>query len=130
MEDFNPATWIELLKHNPVLEVILGGLLLGTAITQAVKKTWLAFADTTRITQARYRVSCMWLAILSTMFATYVMFHTIIAGVDAHGLGKVVAVSSGIAAPLVYVWTRALIKWKFPALAAAMSDNGAAFKTP
>lgn len=128
MDDFNPATWFDLLKHNPIAQVMLGGLLAGSGITQAVKKTWLAFGDASKISVARYRASCMWLAMLSTTMITYGLFHAIIF-VDPHGLAKAVALVTGLPAPLAYNAVRAFARWKFPAFAAAMSDNGAAFKT-
>lgn len=122
--DFDPKVWLDVIQHNPILMIMILGTTVGTGITQAVKKTWLAFGNTEEINEKRYDVSCMWLAILSTAFATYVIFHSIIF-VDVHGLGKIVALGTGTVAPLSYKFLKAVVLWKLPGLAASFGSNGA-----
>jgi hypothetical protein len=127
VDDFNPKFWLDIAQHNPILLVILVGLAAGSGVTQAVKKTWLAFGDVSKVTQARYRASCTWLSIIVTAFCTYMMFHSIIF-TEVHGFGKALAAANGMISPLSYKLTKSLIAWKFPSIAAGWGENGAGFK--
>jgi len=120
--DIDPAKWFEIATHNPIILVTLGGLLFGLGFTQAVKKTWLAFGDATKISVRRYDVSVMWLSILSTFFATHTLWQAVIP-IDAHGLNRAVSLVIGIGSPKIYEWVKAIIAWRFPALAARMGNG-------
>jgi hypothetical protein len=125
--DFDLKTWLDIAQHDPVLVVILVGMAAGSGLTQAIKKTWLAFGDLSKVTQLRYRASCTWLAIVLTALCTYMAFHGLIFR-EAHDFGKVIALANGMISPLSYKAGKALIAWKFPSLAASLGENGAGFK--
>jgi hypothetical protein len=117
--EFHPDQWLRIAQEHPVILVLIGGALGGSALTQAVKLTYLAWCQGMhpQITDARFRNSVMWLAILSTFLFTNELWENLI-GEHGSGLRHVVSVTSGISAPLTYKTVRALVAWKFPGFAA------------
>lgn len=120
--DFDVSKWFDVFQRNPVLIVALGGLLIGIAFTQAVKKTWLAFGNINAISIDRYQVSCMWLAILSSFFATHMLWSAFIRE-DAYGMNRAVSLLVSIPAPLTYKLIKAVVAWKFPSFAKLWGDD-------
>lgn len=120
--DIDPKQWFEIAIHNPIILVLLGGLLFGIGFTQLIKKTWLAFGDTTKVSPRRYDVSVMWLSVASTFLSTHTLWLAVIP-VDTHGLNRAVSIIAGFGSPKIYDWARALIAWKFPALAAKLGGG-------
>src|ERR1039458_6000802 len=106
--DIDPGKGCEIATHNPTLLVMLGGLLIGIGFTQAVKKTWLAFGDVTKVSANRYQASVMWLSILTTFLGTHTLWWSVI-HVDAHGLNRAVSLANAFGSPKVYQWVKAWI---------------------
>lgn len=120
--DFDIGHWIELAKHNPLLIVLVVGTIGGVAVTQLVKATYLAFANGSRISDKRYRVSVQWLAALLTFLITNELWELMIAERET-ALRHVVSAVSGVLAPHTYNWAKAGIAWKWPALADKFGDS-------
>jgi len=121
--EFHPDQWLRIMSDYPVLLVLLAGLVGGAGVTQLVKRTYLGFvAAADRVSEPRYRVSVMWLAVLSTGLLTGRIWDMMIG--DHHtGLHHAVAVVAGVSAPYVYRITKAVVGWKFPAFAKAWGDE-------
>ena len=74
--------WQELLSafvRLPVLWVLLAGMAFGTALTQLLKSTYLAFLGasvlTAEVSRHRYEISVKWLSALSTYAFTLLLWH-------------------------------------------------------
>ena len=120
--EFEPEKWLEILKHNPVLVVMLGGLIGGNAITQTVKLTYLAWFKVEAVDMARYRVSVMWLAVLTTFLLTNRLWEMFIGERDT-GLRHVSGLIVALASPWVYRGVKAGVAWKFPEWTARWGDH-------
>ena len=121
MEDLDVEKWIKIARTNPILLAMGGGLLIGIAVTQLVKSTWLAFGDTTLINKARYRVTCMWLAVVTTFLSTHYLWNAIIP-TEAPLLNKTVSLGMALTSPLMYRAIKAALPEKY---AKVLGDNGA-----
>lgn len=119
--DFDTQKWLDIAKGNPVLVILVAGLIAGSGVAQMIKLMYIAICDTQRISEARYRAGMNALSILSTYLLTYMLWHAMIPE-DSHGLGKVASLLSAFSAPFAYKTAKALIAWKFPDLAAKMGD--------
>lgn len=120
--DFEPSHWLEILRNNPVLVVMLGGLVGGNAITQTVKLTYLAWFKVAAVDMDRYRVSVMWLAVLTTFLLTNRLWEAFIGGKDT-GLRHVAGLIVALASPWVYRVVKAGVAWKWPDFAAKWGDH-------
>lgn len=123
--EFHPEQWLEIARHNPVLVVLFGGQLGGAALTQAAKRTYVAWANGSKISDKRYANSVMWFAILWTFIATNALWEAMI-GDHSSGLRHVVSGIAAVAAPFaVYPLVRWAVAKKFPDFADKwMSGNG------
>ena len=116
--------WLEIYKNNPVLLVLTGGMVGGSAVTQAVKATYLAWiTKASAVSVTRYRNTCMWLAILLTFYLTN-RFWMLYIGDNGTGLRHMACSISAFASPFVYKGVKALISVKWPNFAAKWGDNG------
>jgi hypothetical protein len=120
--EFHPDQWLRMLQQYPVLQVLLGGAIGGTCFTQLVKKSAAAFAPLA-ISDRRYRVSVLWLSVLSTFSTTNWLWLGIIHDTGT-GLRHVVSIIAGVSSPFSYDGMRALVAWKFPEFAAKWGSNG------
>jgi hypothetical protein len=100
--DFHPSLWADVFRQNPVLMVLLGGLVGGLALTQTVKVLYLQYKlGTLPVTDGRYSGSLYLLALLSTAFFTNRLWEFII-GEHGSGLRHLVALIAGLACPYVF----------------------------
>jgi hypothetical protein len=125
--DFKPGLWLQAFADNPVVVILLFGLLSGNGFAQAVKLTYLGFGDPEKITRARYRATMNWLAITSTFLFTYLFWRSY-APQGAHGLERLSSLGTGFSSPFVYKAVRALADRFCPGFAAKWGDNGEAWK--
>jgi len=120
--DVEPSHWLEILHNNPVLLVIVGGMVGGNAATQTVKLTYLAWFKVDAVEMDRYRISVMWLAVLTTFLLTNRLWEAFI-GEKGTGLRHVAALIAALASPYVYRGAKAAVAWKFPEWAAKWGDH-------
>ena len=113
--DFKPELWLRILHDNPVLIVLIAGALGGSALTQAIKLSYLAWFKQP-VTDARFHNSVMWLAIVATFALTNALWEGLI-GETHSGLRHVVSAVAGMSAPLSYKTVKALVAWKWPGFA-------------
>lgn len=121
--DFDPSQWVGLAARYPILLVMIGGFLLGSCFTQAVKKTWLAWGNTALINKKRYQNSCQWLAVLSTYWATEMIWRVVMLE-NGHGLKRITSISVAFVCPVFYAGLVALLRMRWPLLAEQFGDNG------
>ena len=117
---FDPHELLEALAHWPVLWVLGAGLSFGTAATQIIKKTWLAFM-TKPVSVQRYRISVRWLSALTTYGFTLGLWHSVL---SHGGLEEWVCAGTGLMSPLVYQGVKALVATRWPDFAHHWGDNG------
>jgi len=111
---------MEIVLRFPVLLVATLGQVFGGSFTQIVKKTYLAWANGSRVSEPRYRASVRWLSVLSTYFFTVVLWHQ---SLPHTGYEEIASVGLGFLSPLLYDLTKMLVRWKFPDFAASWGDN-------
>jgi hypothetical protein len=100
--DFHPSLWAEVFRQNPVLAVLLGGLVGGLAVTQTAKVLYLQYKlGTLPVTDHRYSLSVYALALLSTFLFTNRLWEFLI-GEKQSGLRHVVSLIAGLACPYVF----------------------------
>ena len=127
--DFEPGKWLQIIQDHPVILVLFGGLVGGSAFTQVIKITYLAMVDPLHaVSVQRYRASSMWLAILATFFFTNRLWEFLIGQLHT-GFRHVVAVIAAFAAPFVYKGLKALVATRWPNFAASWGDNGGKLKS-
>lgn len=108
----------ELFTRFPVLLVMLLGQIFGTAFTQLVKKTYIAFSPH-RVSLPRYRVSVRWLSALATYLFSVLLWD----GMLGHsGAEEIVCIGAAFASPLAYDGVRAVVAWKWPDFAVKWGD--------
>jgi hypothetical protein len=132
--DIDPSRWLDIFRHNPVLVVLLFGWLAGSGAAQGFKVVFFAYGDDLhmgpeKIGQARYRANMYVLAIVLTCATTDILWVTLIPG-EAHGLRRVCSGVNGLCAPYLYRIGKGVLKWKFPIIAQALSDNGYRWTRP
>lgn len=121
--DLDIGHWLEIFKHNPVLIVLVAGLLAGTFVTQAIKYTYLSLSPG-KVSNARYSVGVWWLAILlSAAFTKWFWIALLPTEFNLHGLGNVVSITAGFGSPCLYWLAKRLLSWWKPDLAAKLGDN-------
>jgi hypothetical protein len=126
--EFHPDQWLAILRGNPVLLVLLGGMIGGTAFTQTAKLFYLAFpsvlglAGSGSVSEARYNFSITVLASMATFAITDWLWLVIIHDTGT-GLRHPVSLVAAVACPYAYKGVKALVAWKFPAFAAKWGDN-------
>ncbi len=108
---------LETFVRLPVLWVLGGGMLFGLSATQFVKKGWLAFGSTEKVTEPRFTFSIRALSALLTWLFSLGLWHNQLDHTSA-GLEEWVTAGWGIACPVVYDLLRAAVAWKFPDFAA------------
>lgn len=122
--EFKPDEWLGILHNYPVLWILFGGLLGGSAVTQLLKMTLLAIVDTTRIRLYTYRAVMYWLATVFTGFLTFYLWRSALP-TGAYGLERMSSIIIGLSSPYAYRFVKALVGWKFPGFANRWGDNGA-----
>ena len=119
--EFHPSEWLDIIRHEPVIVVLIGGILGGICLTQTVKKTYLTFQPNL-VSDARYRISVYWFAMLSTgILSNYLWFYMSIT--TGTGLRHVVATIDACAAPYVYQGAKALVATRWPNFAKHWGDD-------
>ena len=119
---------LEALTRLPILWVLGGGMLAGVSSTQFLKQGWLAFGDTTRVTERRFAFGVRSFSASSTWLFTLGLWHN---ELKHGGLEEWVCAGWGIASPVVYDGLRAAVSWKFPEFAAHWgAPDSVSFKPP
>jgi hypothetical protein len=117
---FDADHWLSILHREPVVLILMAGLLAGSGLAQTVKKLYLGYFPK-GISDARYRATMNVLAIACTYLITLALWREVIP-TDGSGLERVSSLASALCAPLAYKLTKALVAWKFPDFAAKWGD--------
>ena len=121
--DFDPPHWLEIARNNPVLTLLVIGMVGGAGAAQFVKMAFLAFGNTSSITVARYRFTMYMLAFLFTACITHALWNEEIPP-PYHGLDDTASIVNGFICPYAYRAIKALVAWKMPKFAEGWGDNG------
>jgi hypothetical protein len=111
----DPREALNALAQWPVLWVLMGGMLAGVSATQFLKLGWLAFGDTTKITERRFALSVRTFSALTTYLFTLGLWHS---QMGHGGLEEWACGVWGIGAPVVFDASRALVATRWPEFAA------------
>lgn len=121
--DFNLGHWLEIFRSNPILMVLLGGLVAGTVVTQAIKFTYLKLFPKD-VTDARYSIGVWWLAILSSgAFTQWFWMAIMPADIHGHLLSYLTSITAGFLSPCLYWLGKRLLGWWKPDLAKRLGDG-------
>jgi hypothetical protein len=114
--EFHPSQWVDVFRQNPVLSVLLGGLVGGLTFTQTIKVLYNGFKlSSVPVSDGRYTASLYALALIATFFFTNRLWEFII-GERGSGLRHIVAVIAGLACPYVFKacrWGTGVVKRKY-----------------
>jgi hypothetical protein len=107
------------LAQFPVLLVVFGGLLFGTAWTQTIKQAWAAFwpGQMAALSCARYTFTVRILAVSSTYLFTLLLWHRIL---QHSGIDEVASLGVGGVSPYSYQLTKRFVEHHWPWLADRM----------
>lgn len=127
--EFHPSDWLAILQQEPVILVLLGGMIGGIALTQTAKLTWYTF--NIEVGVRPYRLGATIFATVATFTITDYLWSEL-GLTTGTGLKHVTSFISAIAAPYTYKAAKALVATRWPNFAAKWGDstNGNGKKGP